>query len=320
MVGFHWTKQHPDRTRRGLRARRRPGRGRCAGSGKALLLTGLRHLRAAGQHRGRALRRGRQRPSRRALPGYGFSTASRDVMYAQRPDTEHAQEMLMEAVDISTAVEELRSEAREHRAGPRAPAGRPVPGPRAVLAGLQQPGARPGQGPAPGAAAGAGQVPGHLRHQPGRVLHGPGRRAEAPDRGRGRGPDGQRADAARGALGDPEPDPGAGRRAGPGVRPRRSGPSWPQQGIEILRWDQLDRRREGPDGRAVRRADLPGAHPAGRRPVAPVPLHLRPVDQPGRPGPQPRDRHPAVRPGQGADACCPGSSRWPRAGTSPWRT
>ena len=27
--------------------------------------------------------------------------------------------------------------------------------------------------------------------------------------------------------------------------------------------------------------------------------------------------HPAVRPGQGADACCPGSSSWTRAGSSP---
>ena len=69
--------------------------------------------------------------------------------------------------------------------------------------------------------------------------------------------------------------------------------------------------------RAVRRADLPGADPAGGRPVAPVPVHLRAVDQPGRAGPQPRDRRPAVRPGQGADACCPGSSSSPRAASSP---
>ena len=68
MLGFHWTKQHqdhlgevyvlgvdPDAAGRGL--------------GKALLLTGLRHLRDAGQHHGRALRRSRQSRRRRSLPG-----------------------------------------------------------------------------------------------------------------------------------------------------------------------------------------------------------------------------------------------------------
>ena len=63
--------------------------------------------------------------------------------------------------------------------------------------------------------------------------------------------------------------------------------------------------REGPDGRPVRRTDLPGADPARGGPVAPVPLHLRAVDQPRGAGPQSRDRRTPVRPGQGADRAVP---------------
>ena len=93
-------------------------------------------------------------------------------------------------------------------------------------------------------------------------------------------------------------------RAGPRLRrgdPARAG----RAGHRDPALGRADRGRAGPDGRPVRRADLPGADPAGGRPVAPVPLHLRPVDQPGRAGPQPRDRGPAVRPGQGADRAAP---------------
>ena len=52
--------------------------------------------------------------------------------------------------------------------------------------------------------------------------------------------------------------------------------------------------------RVLRRADLPGADPAGRRPGAPVPVHLRAVAQPRRRRAQPEHRHRALRPGQGA--------------------
>ena len=114
----------------------------------------------------------------------------------------------------------------------------------------------------------------------------------------------ERDDAPRGALGDPQPDPGPGRGAGSGVpgggpaRAGRPGHRDPALGPAHLR-------REGPDGRPVRRTDLPRPDPARGRPVAPVPLHLRAFDQPGRAGPQPRDRRTPVRPGQGADGAVP---------------
>ena len=63
--------------------------------------------------------------------------------------------------------------------------------------------------------------------------------------------------------------------------------------------------REGPDGRPVRRADLSGPDPPRRRPVTPLPLHLRTVDQPGCAGAQSRDRRTPVRAGQGADRAVP---------------
>ena len=82
-------------------------------------------------------------------------------------------------------------------------------------------------------------------------------------------------------------------------------PALASEGIEILRWDH-DRGREGPDERALRRADLPGADPARRRPVTPVPLHLRPVHQPCRAGAQPRPV-PGGSHGSRCPPCCPGS-------------
>ena len=51
---------------------------------------------------------------------------------------------------------------------------------------------------------------------------------------------------------------------------------------------------------ALQGAGLPGADAAGRRPRAPVPLHLRAVAEPRRAGAQPEDRQGALRPGQGA--------------------
>ena len=68
------------------------------------------------------------------------------------------------------------------------------------------------------------------------------------------------------------------------------------------------RPREGADAGAVRRADLPRAHSLGGGPGPPLPVHLRPVDQPRRPGPQPGDRDSPVRAREGADgaaALCP---------------
>ena len=78
-----------------------------------------------------------------------------------------------------------------------------------------------------------------------------------------------------------------------------------EEGITIVRWDELRRGRAGAAARDVPRAGLPGAHPAGRRPGAPVPLHLRPLAQPRRRAGQPQDRQRALRPGQGAAAAAP---------------
>ena len=70
----------------------------------------------------------------------------------------------------------------------------------------------------------------------------------------------------------------------------------------------LGRARRGRAGAAARhvpRAGLPGADAAGRRPGAPVPLHLRALAQPRRRRCQPQDRQRALRPGQGAAAAAP---------------
>ena len=82
-------------------------------------------------------------------------------------------------------------------------------------------------------------------------------------------------------------------------------PALAKEGIEILRWDELTCHREGSDGRAVRRAHLPGAHPTCRRSITSLPVHLGLVDQPRRTGTQPGDRHSPVRSGQGADDARP---------------
>ena len=80
-----------------------------------------------------------------------------------------------------------------------AAARRPVPRPRAVLAGVQRAGARARRGPRP-AAARARQVPGDLRQQPRRVLHGARRRPQAAHRHRHRRARGQRARCPREVL------------------------------------------------------------------------------------------------------------------------
>ena len=94
------------------------------------------------------------------------------------------------------------------------------------------------------AAARAGPVPRDLRQQPRRVLHGPGGRPQAPHRRRRRRARGLRADAARGARADLRASPHElmqrhARRLPRRDRARRS----PSEGIELVRWDELDRRR-----------------------------------------------------------------------------
>ena len=166
----------------------------------------------------------------------------------------------MEAVEVSAVMEDLL----------------PVPATglpdrfldRAVLARVQQPCPRFGQGRQTGAAAGTGEVC-DLLLQPGRVLHGPGCRAEASHRGGCGGPNGERDDAPGGALSDPQRTV-SWSLSRHGCSRTTSGPHWPRKASRSfagMSW----RRREGSDGRVLCRADLPGAHPACRRSLASFP-------------------------------------------------
>ena len=65
------------------------------------------------------------------------------------------------------------------------------------------------------------------------------------------------------------------------------------------------RRRAERAAPAVPGPHLPGAHPAGGGPGPSVPLHFRPVAQPGGHDRGPGDRRDHVRPGEGAAAAAP---------------
>ena len=93
-------------------------------------------------------------------------------------------------------------------------------------------------------------------------------------------------------------------------------PALETAGITIVRWDELSDGRARPARRDVHRPALPGAHPAGRRPGPPVPLHLRALAQPGRRAGQPAHRQGALRAGQGAAGAAPPAARRARARTS----
>ncbi len=97
-------------------------------------------------------------------------------------------------------------------------------------------------------------------------------------------------------------------------------PALAEAGIEILRWKELTDPEQAELPAAVPGPDLPGADPAGGRPVAPVPLHLQPVAQPGRDDRRPGHRGDAVRPGEGAAAAAPVPAGRRPAGSSRWRT
>ena len=67
---------------------------------------------------------------------------------------------------------------------------------------------------------------------------------------------------------------------------------------------RADRRGAGAARQAVPAADLPGADAAGRRPRAPVPVHLRAVAEPRRRGAQPRRPATSTSPGSRCRRCC----------------
>ena len=98
----------------------------------------------------------------------------------------------------------------------------------------------------------------------------------------------------------PDQHPGHGPRAQPparrGLRPL--GPARPgRRGHRDPALEGAVRGRAGGSAAAVPGADLPGAHPAGRGPGPPVPVHLRPVAQPGGDGRRPAHRRRPCSPG-----------------------
>ena len=82
LVGFHWTKQHAGTLGEVYVLGVDPGSGG-AGLGGALLDTGLAHLRAAGDTEVELYVEGDHAGAVGLYTGRGFTTASRDVMYAQ---------------------------------------------------------------------------------------------------------------------------------------------------------------------------------------------------------------------------------------------
>ena len=82
LVGFHWTKQHAGRLGEVYVLGVDPAAGG-RGLGGALLDTGLQHLRARGNTEVELYVEGDHAGAVALYTGRGFSTASRDVMYAQ---------------------------------------------------------------------------------------------------------------------------------------------------------------------------------------------------------------------------------------------
>jgi len=82
LVGFHWTKQHPDGLGEVYVLGVDPDAGG-RGLGGALLDTGLRHLHEVGDHTVELYVEGDHQRAVGLYEGRGFRTASRDVMYAQ---------------------------------------------------------------------------------------------------------------------------------------------------------------------------------------------------------------------------------------------
>jgi mycothiol synthase len=82
MVGFHWTKQHPNRLGEVYVLGVEPSAGG-HGLGKALLSRGLKHLQRAGNELVELYVEADHERAIALYAGRGFSVSSRDVMYAQ---------------------------------------------------------------------------------------------------------------------------------------------------------------------------------------------------------------------------------------------
>jgi mycothiol synthase len=84
ILGFHWTKQHEDGLGEVYVLGVAPT-GHRQGIGGALLLVGLQHLRRRGNTTVELYVEAASGPAVALYSSYGFTTAARDVMYAQRP-------------------------------------------------------------------------------------------------------------------------------------------------------------------------------------------------------------------------------------------
>ena len=163
------------------------------------------------------------------------------------------------------------------------------------------------------AAARARPLPVDLLEQPRRVLHGASRRPQAPHRCWSRRAFGLRPRTARAPR---RPHPRLARPHG-SPRGRLSAPGAPGargRGHPAAQADTADGGRPRVPAPLLRVAGLPRPHAARRRPGAPVPLHLGPVGQPGRPAHRSEDGARALRPRQGAAAAAPHGEAACRAG------
>ena len=127
-------------------------------------------------------------------------------------------------------------------------------------------------------AARAPEVLRDLVHQPRRVLHGPRRRActtwstRASTR---RARTGSRRARRSSAIRDAScASTSSARRR---CLERELRPALAEHGIRIVGVDDVERRGAARPRRALPAPDLPGAHAAGRRPRAPLPVHLQPL-------------------------------------------
>ena len=165
--------------------------------------------------------------------------------------------------------------------------------PRALVARLQRARARARRRRL-GARARAREVLLDLLLESGRVLHGARRRPHGAGRRRHRGPLGRRPAAVRDADRDPRARPRADVSPVSDLDPRpRSSPGRERDRRSSGRGLHAEGARRA--GASLQPGDLPRADSPRRRPRATLPVHLRPLEQPGRSGSRSRQRRGALR-------------------------
>ena len=157
-------------------------------------------------------------------------------------------------------------------------------------------------------------LPRHLRQQPRRVLHGAGRRAQAAHRDRPGGPH-------RGRLEPRELLERIARLAHElmqqhaGVFQHDVRPSLEDEGISVVRWDDLDEDDREPLHYFFADRVFPVLTPLAVDPAHPFPYISGPVAQPRRAAAEPEDRAPSTSPGSRCRRACPASSSSRRTST-----